>query len=520
MILLWLSVAWLAGVLAGALAPGSPTGLAVPVYGLALVMCGALALGWRDPRMRLAAAAGVVGLLGLSRTLVALPPTVPPPGSLRSYNVPAAAVRAAPAVTVRGLVRDEPTLNNAHSFLLVRVDAAELWLEGASTPASAPGGLLALVSRFAAVHRGDRVAVTGVLQDAPTFPDFDYRAYLLRQDLGSYMRQARITVLESEADRSPLTALERTRREAGAQLARVLPEPQAGLLRGILLNQRQALDPTVAAAFAATGTAHIIAISGTNLTFLMGIVFWLTRRWFSAQGAAGVALATIGLYTLFVGADPPVVRAAIMGGLVLLGQALGRATHAWTLLGAAALGMTLYQPLWVFDVSFQLSFAAMVGLIGLTPRLLVILRRAPPGLREIGAATLAAQLCTDPLIAYHFGAIPVIGPLANVLAEPLLPPIMVSGALTTLGGALWLPLGQALAVLCWVPLTLLIGVVQVAAALPGASLPVPDLGAAGLLAWYAFLGMAWFALTPRGRRFLATRLKKRRRRFEGESAAT
>jgi competence protein ComEC len=420
---------------------------------------------------------------------------------------------------VRGLVREEPVLNNAHTFLLVRVDAADLRSTSAGPITPAPGGLLALVSRFAAVHRGDRVAVSGVLQDAPTFPDFDYRAYLLRQDLGSYMRQAQITVLEREADLSPLTNLERARREAGALLARLLPEPQVGLLRGILLNQRQALDPALAAAFATTGTTHLIAISGANLTILIGIVFWLTRRPLGARWAAALALATMILYTLFVGADPPVVRAAIMGGLGLLGLGLGRATHAWTLLGVAALGITLVQPLWVLDISFQLSFAAMVGLIGLAPALLARFQRVPPGLREMLAATLAAQLTTYPLIAYYFDAISLVGTLANLLTEPLLPFIMVTGALTTVGGVLWLPLGQLLAALCWVPLSVLITIVQTAATMPWASLPLSDVGIEGVLAWYAVLGLACAVLTPTGRRRLAALLKKRRF-YHGETAAT
>ena len=519
MILLWLSVAWLLGVGAGALAPGSAAGLAVPVYGLALAAGGALVLGWRNPAMRLGAAGVIVALLGLSRTLVALPPTVAPPGSLRSHNLPATAGRGAPTVTVRGLVREEPVLNNAHTFLLVRVDAADLRSTSAGPPTPAPGGLLALVSRFAAVHRGDRVAVSGVLQDAPTFPDFDYRAYLLRQDLGSYMRQAQITVLESEADRSFGSALERGRREAGALLARLLPEPQAGLLRGILLNQRHALGSTLVAAFAISGTTHIIAISGANLTILVLIVFWLIHHRLSARTTTVLGLATIGFYTLFVGADPPVLRAAIMSGLFLLGRELGRPSYGWASLGAAALGMTLLNPLWILDISFQLSFAAMVGLIGLTPLLITRLHRVPPVIREMLAATLAAELTTYPLIAYHFHYVSLIGPLASLLTELLLQPIMITGALTVLGGALWLPLGQVLAALCWVPLTVLITIVQLAASVPGASLPVPDLGIGGVLVWYALLGLVWAALTPTGRRRLAALLKKWRV-YHGESAAT
>ena len=232
-----------------------------------------------------------------------------------------------------------------------------------------------------------------------------------------------------------------------------------------------------------------------------------------------MALATIGIYTLFVGADPPVVRAAIMGGLALVGLALGRTAHGWTLLGAAALSMTLLNPLWVLDASFQLSFAAMVGLIGLAPLLLTRLHRVPPGLRETLAATLAAELCTYPLLAYYYDYISLIGTLANLLTVLLPPFIMVMGALTLLGGALWLPLGQVLATLCWVPLTLLITIVQAAASVPGAGLPIPDLGIGGLLTWYALLGLAWAALTPTGRHILAT-LRKKRRIYKGETIAT
>jgi competence protein ComEC len=333
------------------------------------------------------------------------------------------------------------------------------------------------------------------------------------------MRQAQLRVLESEADRSPATALERVRREAGALLSRLLPEPQAGLLRGILLNQRHALDPTLATDFATTGTTPVIAISGTNLTILIVIIVWLVQRPLGLRWAAGLACATITLYTLFVGIDPPVIRAAIMGGLFLLGRELGRDPHLWTLLGAASLLMTLFNPLWLLDISFQLSFAAMVGLIGLAPPLITRLQRVPPGLREALAATIAAQLCTYPLLAYHFEAISLIGTLANLLAEPLLPFIMITGGLTLLGGAIWLPLGQAVAILCWVPLTVLITIVQTAASVPGAWVPILDLDFGGLVAWYALLALACLPLTPGGRRALAT-LRKNRRIYKGETMAT
>jgi competence protein ComEC len=438
----------------------------------------------------------IVGLLGLARTCAALPPDTPPPGSLRSYNVPAAATDAAP-VTVRGIVRVEPYLNNTHRYLLIAVDSQDLWRDGAWQPA--PGGLLVLGGRFNPAHRGDRVSVTGVLQEAPSFPGFDYRAYLLRQDLGSYMRVASIRVLESEADRGFGTVFEQARRHAGEQIARLLPEPQAGLLRGIMLGENHRLGPDLRDAFSLTGTAHIVALSGTNITIAIIFLFFLTRPWLPHRPAVALAIVVVVAYTLFVGAEPPVVRAAIMGSCYLIAQALGRPTHGLTLLGAAALLMTLYQPLMVLEVSFQLSFMAMVGLIVLAPRLLVRFKRLPPGVRELLAATIAAQVFTDPLIAFHFGAIPLIGPLANLLAEPALPVIMALGAPVIVLGAIWEPLGQVAAWLCWVPLTWLVEVVQGMARVPGASLPLPDFGIAALLAWYGMLVVLLAALSAPGR---------------------
>src|SRR5207244_1609317 len=122
------------------------------------------------------------------------------------------------------------------------------------------------------------------------------------------------------------------------------------------------------------------------------------------------------------------------------------------------------------------------------PALLARLHRLPAGLRETLAATLAAQLFTDPLSAATFGAIPVIGPLANLLAEPVVPLIMGLGALLTALGWLWEPAGQAVALVCWLPLSWMIGVVELLARLPGATWAVPAFGAPAVVLWYGGLG--------------------------------
>jgi competence protein ComEC len=299
-----------------------------------------------------------------------------------------------------------------------------------------------------------------------------------------------------------LTGLDGARRAAGERLARALPEPQAGLLRGIILGEGHALDPSLRDAFNVTGTAHIIAVSGSNVTLVVAVVFFLTRRRLRPALAVPLALAVIALYVLFVGPEPPVLRAGIMGGLYLVAQALGRAAHGLTLLGAAAWALTLLDPLAVLEVGFQLSFAAMVGILVLAPRLVERWRRVPPGLRESLAVSVAAQLFTYPLLALHFGAIPLIGPGANLLLTPLPAPIMALGWAAVGLGVIWAPLGQAVALLCWVPLSAMIWVVEAAAAVPWASLPLPEFGLAGLVAWYSALALLLAAGTERGHLFM------------------
>jgi competence protein ComEC len=232
----------------------------------------------------------------------------------------------------------------------------------------------------------------------------------------------------------------------------------------------------------------------------VAVDFFLTRRRLRLALAVPLALAVIVLYVLFVGPEPPVLRAGIMGGLYLVAQVLGRPAHGLTLLGAAAWALTLLAPLSVLEVGFQLSFVAMVGLILLAPRLMERWKRVPPGLCEVLAVTVAAQLFTDPLIAFHFGAIPLIGPLANLLTEPLLAPIMVLGWAAVGLGAIWAPLGQVAVLLCWVPLSAMIAVVEAAAGVPGASLPLPDFSALALVAWYGVLALLLAAGTEPGRR--------------------
>ncbi|RME37982.1 MAG: ComEC family competence protein, partial [Thermoflexia bacterium] len=321
---------------------------------------------------------------------------------------------------------------------------------------------LVYLPRYPTFAYGDRLLVSGLLQTPPEFADFSYREYLARQGVFSLVRRAQ-AIRVGQGTVNPLLALLLTfRQQAQAVIGRILHEPAASLLTGILLGVEGGIPKDVNEAFAATGTSHIVAISGFNIAIISGLFYQVFRRWLGPRRAVWPSIVGVVLYTLLVGASASVVRAAIMGILYLLGRRLGRPTYVPASLAAAAIGMTLWNPLVLWDVGFQLSFAATLGLVLYVDRLergalrlLTLMaseedaRRALGFLSDALLVTLAAQIATLPLTLYYFRRLSLVSLLTNVLVLPAQPGVMVWGGLATLAGMLWLPLGEVLGWVAW-----------------------------------------------------------------------
>jgi len=278
------------------------------------------------------------------------------------------------------------------------------------------------------------------------------------------MYYPRVRVLDQGHGSPFWQALYDLRQHLSTVITQILPEPHAALLTAILLGKRSGIPTSLYAQFNATGTSHVIVISGSNIAILCGVLLAVFTRLAGRRIALYVSFLGIAAYVLLAGADAPVVRAAIMGGLYVLALRFGRRTEVRTSLVFAAALMTLINPAWLRDPGFQLSFSATAGLIWLMPLLEEVLNRWLSRLRGAAAllsgllgdglaVTLAAQLATLPVIAYHFGRVSPVGLLTNMLIVPVQPLIMLSGALATMSGLLWLPVGQVLGWLSWLPLT-------------------------------------------------------------------
>lgn len=258
------------------------------------------------------------------------------------------------------------------------------------------------------------------------------------------------------------------------------------------------------------GQNHLVVPAGLKVSTLAEIASYSVRllgRWPRTLAA----LAAVGLYAALGGGGPAAIRAAIMGALLALAPALGRAYNVFTALALAALAMTALEPAVIYDAGFQLTVLATFGLPLLVPpqrrRLAAWLRWMPAGgaIAELLAVTIAAQIATLPVLALTFQVISLVAPLANVLTVPLLAPLLVLGGLLALcamvGGVLAIPT-LALGWVVWPLLWFVDAVIGLCAALPAAALAVPNVPGALAWAYYAVLGggLRWLAPWQRRRR--------------------
>ncbi|MBU1018254.1 ComEC family competence protein [Patescibacteria group bacterium] len=339
------------------------------------------------------------------------------------------------------------------------------------------GNVLISVDKYPQYHYGDRLKVYGELQAPGTFDGFDYGAYLSRYGIYSVMYRPWVEVLETGQGhffRRGMSALQNLFME---RINKIFPEPHASFEAGLLVGARKGIPEDLMEKFNITGLTHIIAISGYNITiiiiFVMAALKGLPRR----IGFVAAVIVII-LFTLFVGASPAVVRASIMGILGLLALNYGRQNNIHLTVLFSACFMVFWNPriLWC-DVGFQLSFAAVLGLIYAAPLLDRFGKYLPEtmGVREAIQMTLSAQVMALPIIIYNFERLSLIAPLANLLVIFAIPPAMLFGFLAVLASFLFEGVGLVFGYITWGILSYIIKVIELMAAVPYASVDIPGM---------------------------------------------
>ncbi len=257
---------------------------------------------------------------------------------------------------------------------------------------------------------------------------------------------------------------------------------EAAVVRGMVLGDRSLIPEDLELAFQRSGVTHVLAISGQHVAILAAMIYFALRG-FAVPLTARVpaTLILLWVYIVIAGAPPSAIRAGVVATLVLLGHLLGRQLsplHFMTTMLAAVLA---YSPLLVYSTSFQLSVAAVFGILLLRQPLKSFIQstllrpfeKRPQSLSNLLAVSLAAQISTTPIIAASFDEVSIIGVLTNLIAVPISGPILTLGLLGSLVGnalpALAYPLNASNGFL----VAILESVARTASALPFATVATP-----------------------------------------------
>ena len=504
-----------------------------------------LALAQVEAPLSLAAAAALLACLAYARA----PALAVVAGALLLAGSAAGAARL-DALDHSSTLIDDGRAMSARAHLLTHSRASAF---GASAEARIAGGVLAgsrVLLRFdgrdgSSLPRGaaigDELSLSGTLRRPSKDPNasFDFAAHLRRRGIAGELLvdRARLTGARRGGIAGALDAL---RRRAVTAVAAGLPETDAALALGMVLGEDEEIDSATRDDWRDAGLSHLLAVSGQNVMLLMALALpLLVAAGLGPRGRGVALLCLVALYVPLAGAGPSLQRAGVMGSAGIAAMTLSRPSSRWYALLLAAAATLVLNPRACREPGWQLSFVAVAGILVTGRPLAARLRRiaeelAPPqrgerhsavpealreGLCEGIAITVAATLATAPLIAYHFGSLPLAGLAANVLALPAVAPAMWLGMVKAALGmvAPLLPGSDGLARLLGPPthaaIAYLDGLAERCATLPGGRLRLPLHSPVSVIVVYVV--MTALLCAPR----LARRTRSRRTRAGALEAA-
>ena len=362
-------------------------------------------------------------------------------------------------VSFSGIISEPPEASG--SSVRYVISAERLEEKGVSTQAVNGKVMLSLPLGYDFKY-GDRLEVIGDLIAPPAGSGGSWRDYREHRGIYTYSQFGRVKLLESGGGNLLFRLLYGLRDKGSRVIDKIFPAPENALLRGILLGDESQISPLAREAYSITGTSHIIAISGFNMAVLAGIVAHVFTRRLGAQKGSLLTIIVLLLYTIMVGAEASVMRAAFMGAFTVIASSIARRGNSLNNLGISVLLMMLINPHLPWDVGFQLSALATLGLALLMPPLRARLTlwmnarfgekfsaRFSTWVGDYLLVTLVAQLSVLPLLLYHFKSFSWVFLIANPLILPVQPLVMILGLIAMTVGLISLPLGRVLAWFSW-----------------------------------------------------------------------
>ena len=463
---------------------------ALSYIGIGALISLSLAFSLRNwPALRTAAILGLFWFLGIVLIHLHLRPHFPPNHIFHYVDEE--------RVNVEGLLYQRPIPSQRRTKLYLRVEKIHL----ADGFVRARGNVLISVKEYRGDLRyGDRIRFIARLSHPRNFNNpggFDYQRFLACKGIwvtGYLENDAGIATIARGKGNPFLQLIEAWRDRIRVILDGAVPAQSRAIMKALILGEREEISKGIKEEFIAAGVAHVIAISGLHMGIIALVIFYLvkwTLRWSETltltldihKLAAALTIPPLVLYTFIAGARIPTIRAAIMIIIYLVSILLDRQRNLYNTLALAALVILLVSPPSLFDVSFQLSFTAVLAILYLLPRFSefipkphpLLLREPSPyrtflgHLRDFAFVSLAAMVGTWPLVAYYFNRISMVGFLSNLIVVPLIGLIVPLGLVTSLVALIWLPASSLLATLTAAVSFLVLKAVGLFASIPHAS---------------------------------------------------
>ncbi len=208
-----------------------------------------------------------------------------------------------------------------------------------------------------------------------------------------------------------------------------LPQPESGLIAGVVIGSKGALTQDFYDQTKATGVAHVVVASGTNVTFVVVFLMGVLTLVFPRRKAIFFVILGIILYLFVSGFEAPLIRAAAMSTFLFFGQEKGRVVSTWRLFILTGMLMLVVKPVWIFDIGFILSFVSTASLMLFEGKIRSRLSFLPEIVKEGFSTSLAAQIGVAPILFVTFGQFNILSPVINALVLWTVPFIMVIGSL-------------------------------------------------------------------------------------------
>lgn len=321
-------------------------------------------------------------------------------------------------VELEGIVNDDPDIRLKNQHLNIRLKDKD-------------ATILVLVGREKEVFYGDNVKVSGILEEPENFitssgKEFNYKRYLANQDIYFIIKNANVEIISNNNGNKIKSILFKIRKSFIQNINRIIPMPESDLANGLILGVRGGFDEETKNEFIETGTIHIIALSGYNVSIVAEEVMKSLNLIFSQTISIILGIVVILLFIIMTGASATAIRAGIMATIMLLGRLTGRSYLAGRALVIAGVLMVAYDPRVLSDMSFQLSFVATGGVLFVTPKVMHWFKFLPMRfkIRETMATTVAATISVLPILLYLTGVLSLVSIFANILILIFIPTSM------------------------------------------------------------------------------------------------